>query len=93
MYLSSSQLRTSPTFTYYPANNHSQGLTGGTLTGVLHTLGQLNDSNVILKCVRIVVSVVEAPSRCDTQRAGFRDIQAVGSQLNIVSAPPEKCQC
>jgi hypothetical protein len=77
-------------YTHYRVHNIGQGLTGWTLTRVFHTLGQLNDRNIIGDRTRIVISVENAVSRRHTHRACLSDIQAVGSQIHIVRAPPGK---
>jgi hypothetical protein len=89
---SSSQSRTFPPFINYRVRDISQDLAGGTLTRIVHRLGQANDSNIIRDRTRIVVSVINAVPRRHTQRAGLSDIQPVGSQDHIVSVSPGKCQ-
>jgi hypothetical protein len=79
-------------FINYRIRDINQDLAGGILTRILHALGQANNSNIIRDRTRIVVSVIKAVSRRHTQRAGLSDIQAVGSQLHIVSVSPGKCQ-
>jgi hypothetical protein len=70
----------------------STGWSGGTLTRILHTLRQLHDCNVVRNRRWIVEFVVEAASRCDTQRTGLLDVQTVGPQHHTVSVPPAEQQ-